>query len=168
MKKVYLVMLLGCGFAVASNAQSIERQVIGSAGGYDEANGISVSYTVGEPVVETAITGSVILTQGFQQPDDISTGINEPVKINVEYTVYPNPTDDHLFVEMKADKEANVMLMMYDLTGRRLDNLTTKVNINGSAKSELSLKNLAPANYILVLTDLQGNKLQDFKITKIN
>jgi len=44
------------------------QQVIASAGGYYEGENISLSWTLGEPVTETFSAGSVILTQGFQQP----------------------------------------------------------------------------------------------------
>ena len=51
-------------FAIQTNAQ----QVIATSGGYYQNENISLSWTVGEPVIETFTAGDVILTQGFQQP----------------------------------------------------------------------------------------------------
>ena len=52
----------------AFSFQASAQQVIATAGGYYEGENISLSYTVGEPVIETYTNGNVILTQGFQQP----------------------------------------------------------------------------------------------------
>ena len=166
MKKLYMVLALGLGIAATAGAQSLERQVIGSAGGFDQAGGVSLSYTVGEPIVETAITGSVILTQGFQQPDDLRVGINE-VTVSMDYTVYPNPTDDRLIVELKSDQLVDVQLSLFDIAGQQLIN-PTQVSVTGKVTKELSLKDYAAATYILVLTDKNGKQLKNFKIQKIN
>ncbi len=50
-------------------SQSIERSVVASSGDYFEGAGISLSWTLGEIATETYSNGSIILTQGFQQPD---------------------------------------------------------------------------------------------------
>ncbi|MDX2001958.1 MAG: T9SS type A sorting domain-containing protein [Chitinophagales bacterium] len=167
MKRLYIAFLMTMGAAVAANAQSLERQVIGAAGGYDVAGGVSLSYTVGEPIVETAISGSIILTQGFQQPDDLGVGIKE-VSINVEYTVFPNPTDDILFVDLKSDKPADVKLTFFNIAGQQMEYLTQAVTVNGKTRLQFSLKDLAAGQYILVLNDKAGNPLRNFKIQKLN
>jgi hypothetical protein len=68
MKKIIasLTFLLAVAFAVNTSAQ----QVIASAGDYFEGNDISISWTLGEPVIETFQGNDLILTQGFQQPYD--------------------------------------------------------------------------------------------------
>jgi len=48
---------------------AIERQVIGSTGGYVVGPAMSLSSTVGEPVVQSLFSVNGILTQGFQQPN---------------------------------------------------------------------------------------------------
>ncbi|HNS18056.1 MAG TPA: T9SS type A sorting domain-containing protein [Bacteroidales bacterium] len=50
------------------------QQVISSGGNYSEAGGISVSWTLGEPVIATFSNDGLILTQGFQQPTMIIGG----------------------------------------------------------------------------------------------
>lgn len=70
MKKLLFVQLLAWAvFAAGVQAQSLSPQVVASGGGYAEAGGYSLSYTVGEPVTATLASGSNILTQGFHQPD---------------------------------------------------------------------------------------------------
>ncbi|MCF8365211.1 MAG: T9SS type A sorting domain-containing protein [Bacteroidales bacterium] len=43
------------------------QQVVASAGGYFEGDNISLSWTLGEPVIETFSNSNITLTQGFQQ-----------------------------------------------------------------------------------------------------
>jgi len=48
--------------------QAAAQQVVSTTGGYYEGENLSLSWTVGESVIETFTTSEVILTQGFQQP----------------------------------------------------------------------------------------------------
>ncbi|OQX77960.1 MAG: hypothetical protein B6D64_07520 [Bacteroidetes bacterium 4484_276] len=66
MKKLitFLALITFTVFTLSTNAQ----QVIASAGGYYEGDNISISWTLGETVIETFEGADIILTQGFQQP----------------------------------------------------------------------------------------------------
>jgi hypothetical protein len=167
MKNVFLFGLAILGFGFVSQAQSLDRQVIGSAGGYEEQGGYSLSFTVGEPVVETAITGTLVLTQGFQQPDDVTVGINDVVKINMDYFIFPNPTVNQLTVQLSADKIVEVSISLHDMLGRELTDLNRKVLVDGVTNQQYDLTNLAAANYMLILSDKDGNLLGQFKIQKL-
>lgn len=64
-KLLYILLFIACG----ANAQVVlDRQVIGSTGGYVVGSNLSLSSTVGEAVVQTLFSVNKILTQGFQQP----------------------------------------------------------------------------------------------------
>jgi len=64
-KLIYIFILFG--FTVNGQVM-IDRQVIGSTGGYVEGGSISLSSTVGETTIQTFAVNQ-ILTQGFQQPN---------------------------------------------------------------------------------------------------
>lgn len=160
-------MLLIAAIATV-NAQSLERQVIASTGGYSEANGVSLSFTVGEPVIETAVSGSIVLTQGFQQPDDITTGINDKPSVTVNYTVFPNPTANSIQIDLQSDKNVEVELALYDIQGQRISMFDKSTRIEGTAHEEMDLSSLAAAQYILVLSDTEGKPLKNFKVQKID
>ncbi len=66
MKKLILVFISAAFLTIAINTNA--QQVIASAGGYYEGDNISISWTLGEPVIETFVGEDIILTQGFQQP----------------------------------------------------------------------------------------------------
>lgn len=162
-----IIALFACGSMVL-NAQSIERQVIGSTGGYASANGVSVSFTVGEPVIETAVSGNVVLTQGFQQPDDLTVGIEDVKSVSVNYTVFPNPTENMINVELTSDVPASVMLTLYDIHGRKVEALDHVIEVNGTVNERMDLSQLAPAQYMLLMSDVAGNVLKTFKVQKVN
>ncbi|MFU8844738.1 MAG: hypothetical protein ACNA7V_13125, partial [Bacteroidales bacterium] len=69
MKSNIISLLPAVLIAVQPQAQSIERSVLASTGGYFEGSGVSVSWTLGEAVTATFNNGNTVLTQGFQQPD---------------------------------------------------------------------------------------------------
>jgi gliding motility-associated-like protein len=65
-------MLLTLG---ATAQISIEQQVIGSTGSYQVGPSMTLSSTVGEAVVQTLFSTSMILTQGFQQPQSFTDSL---------------------------------------------------------------------------------------------
>lgn len=68
-------------FLMLSAYDANAQQVIASAGEYFEGENISLSWTLGEPVIETTTGADIVLTQGFQQPYSfyLSQIINIPV-----------------------------------------------------------------------------------------
>lgn len=62
--KLLLVLLL----MLASSKFVASQEVVATAGGFFESDNLSLSWTLGETVVETFETDNFILTQGFQQP----------------------------------------------------------------------------------------------------
>lgn len=66
MKKLIFIIFLLIFNGVFS--QTIERKVIPSSGGYFKNNSLEVTYTIGEPVIETFSANNYLLTQGFNQP----------------------------------------------------------------------------------------------------
>ncbi len=70
MRKIIITVLL-LHTIVFSYSQTISRKLISSAGGYYSGTDFSVSYSVGETMINTLSSGNTILTQGFQQPEDL-------------------------------------------------------------------------------------------------
>lgn len=77
------------------------QEVIATGGDYFETANGSISFTIGEPVIETVENGKNCLTQGFQQSNlDIFTHMDEhPIDnhpTGKKWIVYPNPTKDYV------------------------------------------------------------------------
>lgn len=65
-----LSLLIAFSFGTEVFGQSLERQVIGTTGGFEQNNSGSIAYTVGESEVRSILPlGNLfVLTQGFHQP----------------------------------------------------------------------------------------------------
>lgn len=158
------IMLFALAASVAVSAQSLERQVIGSAGDYATGGNVSLSYTVGETATATLSGGNLILTQGFQQPDDQMTGIDEPV-FNGEITVYPNPTSDIVMINITSDDD--LILELTNVSGQQLMNREL-VFQSGNYSGQVDLQKYAAGTYLLYLRDSEGRVVTNYKVQKIN
>lgn len=100
-----------------SYGQTLSPSVIALAGGYEKTpGGTTISWTLGEPVVDPIRSGNVLLTQGFQQPDlKVSTGFVDPA-FAFGLKTYPNPVSSELIME--TDFLEAVNFRMVDVTGR--------------------------------------------------
>ena len=68
MKKITLILGMVL-LSIASFGQNDDLKVVSPAGGYFTGSGITLSWTLGEPVIATFSAGDILLTQGFQQGD---------------------------------------------------------------------------------------------------
>ena len=169
MKKQPLLLICCLFLSSISFAQTtLERQVIGSAGSYATSGDISVSATVGETATETAISGTLILTQGFQQPNQEDfVGIEDEWNIIVDYNIFPNPTADKLIIELNTDKRIDLNFDLYDLRGRATPVDRISQQIQGKVKTEMNLTSLAEGTYLLSLSNKDGKVIKSFRIQKI-
>ncbi|MCC6689677.1 MAG: immune inhibitor A [Saprospiraceae bacterium] len=101
---------------------------------------------------------------------DVSGTAKNSKVINVKYNpglvlqVYPNPTKEELTVRFKDQINMQVNMIVTDLMGRVVLNVTNQVQ-NGILK--LNLNNLKPQIYILKLMDIDGSTLDIQKISKL-
>jgi hypothetical protein len=100
MRNITLILFLL--FApMALHSQSIDNNVIVSSGGSLEDNGYILSWSIGEPIVETLVSANNMITQGFHQafPLGLSvSAVNELPGSVIAVSVYPNPTVDVIFI----------------------------------------------------------------------
>jgi hypothetical protein len=133
------------GMFTATNAQ----EAIPAAGGNATGQGGSVSFTVGQVVYTTVSSQEHMVSQGVQQPYEISvvTSSEEITLIGFDVQAYPNPATD--FVTLRVESALNqhfqpLAYELFDMTGRVLE----KKNISAS-HTNIQMKHLAPATYFL-------------------
>ena len=135
------------------------QKIITTAGSEATGTGGISSYTIGQ-IVYTANTGTNgSVAQGVQQPFEISTtlAINETT-INLELSIYPNPTTN--FLILKVEKIAGLTVQLYDLQGK----IITSKTVN-STSTNISLEAQPAATYFLNVT--KNNQIvKIFKIIK--
>jgi len=155
--KLSAVLLLGLGLTGLQAQESVN-----ATGGNASGSGGSVSYSVGQVVYtnNTGTNGSV--TQGVQQPFEISlvTAIEQANGINLSVTAYPNPTTDYLTLEVKDFELSTLHFQLFEMNGKLLQN----EKITGNQTS-IVMSNFVPATYFVKV--IQGNKeVKTFKIIK--
>ncbi|MCD4746833.1 MAG: hypothetical protein K8R58_11100 [Bacteroidales bacterium] len=106
MKKIS-TLLLGLAISFAVTAQSVSPEVVASAGDYFEGTNASLSWTLGEIATETYSNGSNILTQGFQQPSDIESGITVNITVFLEGPFDVTNMDTDLNLILPLDQPYN-------------------------------------------------------------
>ena len=165
MKKIILSIstLLHCACGLFGQYQ-IERQVIGSAGGYSTTTNHQISWTVGEVATATFIGGSFQLSQGFQQADDLVNDASDKYR-QVGYKFYPNPANREATLELDMPFAANLGFRVLDLTGRTLLDLNQAVT-EGHFQQSFDLEALGDGTYFLQIADEEGKRLTTIKFVK--
>ena len=147
-----VLLFLGLGGLQAQDALT-------AAGGEASGSGGSSSYSVGQ-VLYTSSTGSNgIVTHGVQQAYEIFVTVGmEETNINLELSVYPNPTANYL--NLKVEDTDKLIYQLYDLQGRMLANAEVMSN-----STRINLEGQPASTYFLVV--LKENKIiKTFKVIK--
>jgi len=155
--KFCAVLLLGLGLAGLQAQTSVNV-----TGGNASGSGGSASYSVGQFVYQTHTGTSGSVSEGVQQPYEISvvTGLEEAKGINLSVSAYPNPATDYLTLKVKDFELSNLHFQLYDMSGK----LLRSEKITGNQTS-IVISNLVPATYFVKV--IQNNKeVKTFKIIK--
>lgn len=154
--KYFLIGTLMCVF-FQLQAQSLTPEVLTTAGETFTGTNVSLDWTLGEIMTET-FSGTIVLTQGFQQSSLKVTSIEKASTSFGNIKVYPNPTVGSIYVEREKGQQLEVRLM--DMKG----SLVMKKNIQALI-GELDLSHIANGVYLLRMSD--GKKLiQTIRIEK--
>lgn len=166
--KFYLVMfsaMLLCGIV---RSQSLSPTVISSAGGFYTSGSAMLSFTVAEmTMVETFTSTNNMLTQGFQQPEDLSVDIPETPVYSGDVMIYPNPTSGQFMLTYTSNSNTDNTIRLYDLLGQVV--LSKSVSQQtGSNTVIFDIGAFSQGIYMLELTteNAQGEKQTSF--SKIN
>jgi hypothetical protein len=161
--KQSLLLWLSLLYGIGGYSQSVQSQVVGSAGDHFETNEAQMAFTIGEVVTETFGAGDLILTQGFHQTNLMVTSI-EDLAAEFQLRVFPNPTVDLLSIDAQRSPESFSLELM-DTAGRPL--LLQRSMLQGTTH-QINLSNYPPGIYLLRLRTEDRKNIQTFKIVKLN
>lgn len=133
-----------------------------TSGGNASGIGGSVSYSLGQ-VFYTRNTGSNgSVTQGVQQPYEISviTSTDEAKEINLTWSVYPNPATEVLTLKTEEIKTEDLCFQLYDITGKIIENKKIE-----TIETIIQVGKLLPGIYFLKVSG-NGKEVKTFKIIK--
>jgi hypothetical protein len=160
MKHIYKLVFMFCLLSFGTTLQAQNAITVG--GGNATGSGGTVSYTVGQIVYNTITETTGIITQGVQQPYEISiaTSIENTEEITLGYKVYPNPTSGFIILFIKSFDSMNIRFLLLDFNGILLQNKKIE-----SVNTEISFEKLPSSVYILkVIVD--NLEVKTFKIIK--
>jgi hypothetical protein len=161
-----LLTLLFLSAILRSQSIGLCTEIISSTGQSVEKQGITYSYTVGEPVIFTHTSANIILTQGFHQPDLCEVvGTNTPESLaNWQVEIFPNPAEDVLFLKISTEKNPTLRADIFDVLGKLVRN---DLNITLNNLESISVKELSEGYYFLRLTDLDAKSSSVHRFVKI-
>jgi hypothetical protein len=148
--------------ALSANSQ-VKQEVIASAGGYNTATGISLSWTLGETIIPafTSSNGDIVLTHGFQQQLIVTT-VEENIDIPIEVKIYPNPASDVVNIGFETAVESVIGITILDSHGRLVK--TDKVEATMTEK-QINMQDLPAGIYYLRL--IKGRLMNVYKVVKL-
>jgi hypothetical protein len=150
-------------------SQQLTPFVISSSGGFYSNTSGMLSFTTGEmAAVETYSNSTSILTQGFQQPWDFGTYINEHPFNDFSFGIYPNPSNGQFYLLTDSDLNLHLNITVSDLLGQKYHSLS--IDPSGKINIEpVDITDLPAGTYILYLRVKEHNtsheKLFNSKIT---
>lgn len=151
---IFLVLLCNGAALLSAQTGDIALEVVGSAGGFEQSNAGSFSYTVGEVVTEYVETNAGSSSQGFQQVfEALLLGSLFPFEASI--MVFPNPASDR--VHLRGVE--GMHLRLYDIQSRLISER------GALADSELlDLNGLPQGIYLL---EFFNNESDQHKIVKL-
>lgn len=157
MRKAFSTFLL---FFLLSYCYSQTATVV--TGGMGSGTGGSISYTFGQVLFNTFSSSSGSISQGVQQPYEISvlTGLKEPSGLGQFIIVYPNPTRHSLILKIEDNILDGIYYKLFDISGKLLE-----TNTVSNLETTIKVEYLSPALYIIKV--FRNNKvIASFRIVK--
>ena len=156
MKKIYTSILTI--YTTLTFAQINTVQVVGSAGNTARSGNTLLTWTIGEPIVNTATATNNVLTQGFNQGLLLITAIDE-LK-NTTISIQPNPTSDFAIIKLDDQNLFNAQYTLTDINGKVIQQ-----NKIENKQTSVSFQDLANATYFIQVST-NNQKAKTFKIIK--
>jgi hypothetical protein len=145
--------------------QSLELSVLTSDGDFVSGKSATLSWTLGEIVIETYAAEDHYLTQGFQQPFyELMTSL-EPETEEFNVHIYPNPATDHVYIDITMGTRLSCYhVEMIDLTG---ETVYRSELLCDPFHQSISLAHVSSSLVLIRITGESGEILKKGKIIRL-
>jgi hypothetical protein len=136
------------------------QQVVNNAGGIAKNSQYEISWGLGELAIHTFTSENYTITQGFHQSLLTVTGINEGIEPGFEISVFPNPTQNFVNLELGANSPNNLEYQVYGQKGQLIERKPIHAQ-----PVKVSFLDLAGGVYFIKVF-MDDKKVKTFKIVK--
>jgi len=158
MKNMIFFKLLFC--VGICSAQSIEKNLIASAGGTLTTSAMLLDYSIGEPLVAKIENGTTI-DQGFLAlVSEENTLSNLDLDFSEDVILYPNPVSDFVNIELGGN-DSEYILKIFSIEGKLVKQISKLQD-----SSRIDLQELKTGIYIVQIYAKENGKNKTFKIQK--
>jgi hypothetical protein len=160
MRKILITI---CGIIIFFNANSQlikNSELISVNGGQGFSNNFHWMFSIGEPIVNTGISGNYILTQGFLQPDGLQIIPLLPFVRNLRIVPNPANVNSNVSFYLTGDN-IEYTVKLFTITGQLLRQEIIYSNA-GQLMYPLNIENISAGIYMVevsCLTERYGSKL---------
>ncbi len=159
-RTLLLLGILLCGHIGFS--QTLTPEVYATSGDYFTSTNNSLSWTLGETVIDTYSSTNNTLTQGFQQSSYFVSSVNENMNNSFLISVFPNPTNSFINICSESKGIEMMKIDLLDITGKILHSETFQNNL------QLNLLEYTSSVYFIRVYDKDNNSVKTFKLLKTN
>jgi hypothetical protein len=152
------IVALGLLWACLAHAQAS----VNASGGNATGSGGTAAYSIGQVFYTTNTGNSGSVAQGVQHAYEIFSVGTKETTLNISLSVFPNPTVDHLTLDISDYHQEELWYQMFDIQGRMVNSGQI-----ASQQTRIDMHNLLPATYFLTIVNQNHQKIQSFKIIKI-
>lgn len=158
--KAKSIILLLLSWVCIVNTSISQENINASANEIVNETG-SVSYSVGQVFTQCYSNELGTINEGIQLSYEILviTGLEE-TDINIEASVFPNPAENYLILDIGNKNYSEMSYQVFNLDGKLM--MTVKIT---SKQTNISLSGLSTSNYFIKVMD--GNQaVKTFKVIK--
>jgi len=145
-------------------AQQTSPQVIATSGNVSQQSNATISYTIGETVIQTTTNGTNTLTQGYQQPHYNITLLPPYQNTLPNIQIFPNPTSDELQIKFENDQEIKTNIYLTDAAGKQI--IKQSITVLPKTIVNYPMQQVATGKYFLTIELLNQKKFKTFEIIK--
>jgi len=157
--KAKFTILLGTTLLFGGFSQAQES--VNTSGGDATGSAGNVAYSIGQVVYTTNNASSGTSAQGVQHAYEIFTiGVHE-TKLNISISVFPNPTDDNLTLQISDLNTEKLSYQLYDVNGKLLFQEQIITN-----QTFINISSLPSSSYFIHVVTQENEQIQLFKIIK--
>lgn len=154
--RLFLPLVMVLNLTLAASAQSL----VSTSGNTASHTNVSMSWSIGEPIVGSGNTAAYSFIAGFHQPLPltITAVINDPER---SFRVFPNPARDRVIIQRPVPGDYE--LIIYDITGKSIEKSTW---LPQETEKEIATMEWAAGVYVIKVFE-KGKAVNETRLLKL-